>query len=60
MGRVDGPYSRVVWTGAREHGPWTRVVCTDPYCDVQTAFFVSDQDEQVNAYMCNGNNKDLP
>jgi len=28
-GRVDGPCSRVVWAGAREHGPRTRVSTND-------------------------------
>jgi len=29
-GRVDGPCLHIVLAGAREHGPRTRVVCTDP------------------------------
>ena len=28
--RVHGPCSRVAWTGAREHGPQTPLVCTEP------------------------------
>ena len=32
-GLVDGPYSRVVWTGAREHGPRTRLSAMTPVFD---------------------------
>jgi len=34
-GRVDGPCSRVVWTGARQHGPWTRVSKMTPVLDTR-------------------------
>jgi len=32
-GRVDGPCSRLVWTGAREHGPRTRLSTMTPAFD---------------------------
>jgi len=34
-GRVNGPCSRVLWTGAREHGPRTRVSKMTPVLDTR-------------------------
>jgi len=44
--RVNGPCSRVMWTGAREHGPQTRPVnCTAPYGQCTLPVFTRAVDE---------------